>query len=217
MKSWKRHSLYVALTRLAWGYGLLYLQLVFRGDRYLDLVAPEYAPALEWWEQVIFALPYYLGYIPIIASLPGIALCERSAKLLRPLGWTLLALEGARWLYALCGGSSGMWFGYVYGVLLCVLTLYFHFQLLTNLANIAGHFSRERAHNLRLVRTLSLIVITLCSLPLPIADLGWDPWLVTGIILIIAAFLILTARNEILGLRREIVESICTDTEVESC
>lgn len=218
MNGCTRTPLYVSLTRLSWGYGLLYLQLVFQGGRYLDLVAPEYTLPPEWWEQVIFAMPYYLGYVPIIAALPGIALCERSAKLLRPLGWTLLELEGGRWLYALCGGRAEVWFGYVYGVLLLVLTLYFHFQLLTNVAGIAGHFSRERAANLRLLRTLNLAVTVLFALPLPIEDLGWDPWLITGIMLFAAAFLALITRSELLELRRTAALSdYNADTEVKSC
>ena len=200
----KKPSFYASIRLVIIGYAFMYDHLFWR----LQLRVSEGSAPLY---------PGWLCYVFILLATPTLAGYQKSVTLLRPLAWYLGAVTLVRWIFQLVGRVPDGWYVYAVNVVTSVVVLYFHFQLLTNLANIAGRFSRERAHNLRLVRTLNLIVITLCSLPLPIADLGWDSWLVTGIILIIAAFLVLTARSEILGLRREILESICADTEVKPC
>ncbi len=108
-------------------------------------------------------LPNWLGYVLMLKALPALGEEEPSALLLRPLG-TLLALwEGVVWGLAIFGGSFD---STVISIIAAVLGLYFHFQLLTNIANIAkSHDCTEQGRILTL-RTVRTVLLTLSSLPL---------------------------------------------------
>lgn len=109
-------------------------------------------------------LPNWLGYWMILQVLPILGEEEPSALLLRPLGILLACWEGIMWGLAALGMSFDGW---GLGVAATALGLYFHFQLLTNLADLAGRqrsLTRRRILTLRTARTL---LATLFALPLP--------------------------------------------------
>lgn len=109
-------------------------------------------------------LPNWLGYILILRSLPVLREYEQSAILLRPICILLALWEGVLWIEALLGFNIE---GYLISIIATVVALYFHFQLLTNLADIAKRFNCvERRHFLTL-RTVRTVMITIFALPVP--------------------------------------------------
>ena len=88
----------------------------------------------------INVLPGWVGFLLIFLALPSVEEQELSASLLRPLVILLGLWEVIRWVGTLVTGS-------VFDVplltlILSALSMYFHFQFLTNLSSIA------RAHGL---------------------------------------------------------------------
>ena len=88
----------------------------------------------------INVLPGWIGFLLIFLALPSVEEQEPSASLLRPLVILLGLWEVIRWVGTLVTGS-------VFDVplltlILSALSMYFHFQFLTNLSSIA------RAHGL---------------------------------------------------------------------
>lgn len=135
-----------AVKWIAWGYLFLHL------DIHLG---------------VLNILPDWGGYLLILFALTVLGEEEKSALLLRPLGILLAVWEGIWWLAGLIGCSVE---NEMLIVIATVLSLYFHFQLLTNLAEIAERYDcpeRERLLVLRTVRTICITVFGLLALPTP--------------------------------------------------
>lgn len=139
-------QLYTAISRVAYGYVFYYLNINLNLNGHSVNFLPEWA---------CFAL--------ILSALPGLALAERSALLLRPLAWILLAANAAEWGLALLGVSLEAGDLYLVNVLIDVVALYFHFQLLTNLASIARGVNASRAQSLLRIRTVTTLVGTAVS------------------------------------------------------
>lgn len=110
-------------------------------------------------------LPDWFGYMMILSVLPGLSEHEPSIKHLRTPCIFLIAWEILQWGTTLFGIIEFNL--YALEVLVTVMSLYFHFQLFTNIANIAGKYGcpeKDRILKLRTVRTLTHTVF---SLPLP--------------------------------------------------
>lgn len=88
----------------------------------------------------IDVFPGWAGYIFLVASLRGIAELEPSAKLLTPFALLLVAQDLLNCAARIVDVTLDF---YWIDVVLTVVGLYFHFQLLTNLAQIA-----ERQHSI---------------------------------------------------------------------
>ena len=81
-----------SISRVAWSYVFLYLDVNISVDGgSLNL------------------LPDFICYVLILCALPGLAIEERSAALLRPLAWILLVVEAVRWVLPVIGLSSDVW------------------------------------------------------------------------------------------------------------
>lgn len=128
------------VKRIAWGYLLIYLNVNLG---------------------TLNILPNWLGYCFFLWALPTIAKEESSAALLRPLGILLAVWEGVLWAFGVETSS------YLVGMVTAVLSLYFHFQLLTNLANIAQKYGCPQEKRLLTLRTVQTVLTTLVALPLP--------------------------------------------------
>ena len=137
---------------VAWGYVFLYLDFTLSINAFTLSLLPDWA-----------------CYALMLAAIPGLADYERSTLLLRPLAWLLLAWEGVLWLLKLFGISepSGSWW-YLPVLLAAVLNLYFHFQLLTNLADIASAFGCARARSIRQLRNFIALVSIVSELLEPL-------------------------------------------------
>ena len=179
-----RNSLVTAIGRVAWGYVFLYLNINLNE---------------------VNILPDWACYAFILAALPGLALAERSAALLRPLAWILLAAEGADWVLSLLGYSLSGGAFYIIGVIIAVVELYFHFQLLTNIAAVASRFDENRARGIRRLRNATAIFGTVMAIPWPIYRLGETAQETLAVALVVLALvLIVWTFAALFGLRGEI-------------
>ena len=131
---------------------------------------------------IVNLLPDWLGYAAIVHVLDVLGKEEPSANLLRPLGGILIAWEFIEIVTELIGLDVNL---LVFGTIVTVINLYFHFQLLTNLAVIAEKYKYEKAGNIIRLRTVRMILITVFA----VMPMSWErySWLVTtfGIIGII--------------------------------
>ncbi len=115
-------------------------------------------------------LPDWLGYLWILNALSVIAEEIPAAKLLRPLGivltiWTILS-----WGLAVFGVSLNGSLGYlgpVEDVIGAVIHMYFHFQLLTNLAQLAAKYQCPSDRVLLTLRNIRTVIHTLFALQIP--------------------------------------------------
>lgn len=112
-------------------------------------------------------LPNWVGYLLILRALPALGEYEPSALLLRPLGILLALWEGFLWGMALLGSSQD---DSLFTVIAAVIALYFHFQLLTNLADSAKQFGCPERSRILTLRTVRTVLITLLALPVSWAD-----------------------------------------------
>lgn len=115
---------------------------------------------------VIDILPDWLGYFLIVSVLPVISEKEKSAQLLKPFGiaigvWnileTILSLMGAEWNLT------------IISLVFNVVTIYFHFQLITNIANLDIEEAKKK--KLLNLRTATVLLHTVTSLALLVPTL----------------------------------------------
>ena len=111
-----------ALSRIAWAYLLIHLH--FRLNN-LDL------------------LPDWAGYLLIFSAIGLLAGELRDLPLLRPFCILLGAVSGVDWLSFLLTGAEFTGRFFLLSALITCVALYFHFQLLTDLAALADRRSGE--------------------------------------------------------------------------
>ena len=125
---------------------------------------------------IINIFPDWLGYVAIVHVLDALGEEEPSANLLRPLGGILVAWE----FYEIAEKMIGFeWNVQILGTIVTVISLYFHFQLLTNIATIAERYEYPKYPNLIKLRTARTLLITAFA----VMPLSWEKhiWLVTGL------------------------------------
>lgn len=156
----KTTSLSEAVSCVAWGYVFLHLDFNLGG---------------------INVLPDWACYALVLHALPGLARAERSALLLRPLAIILLAVDALMWALQIFGAAPDL---YIVSALSTVLALYFHFQLLTNVADIA-RIDPQRSRSVLRLRNFRTVFVTLLALP-------WQPeamsWSARGVYLLVTRF-----------------------------
>lgn len=132
-----------AVRRIAWGYVLLHVNFHLG---------------------TLNLLPNWLGYVLILSALPILWECRPSALLLRPLGILLAAWEGLLWGAALFGLPFE---STVLSLIAAAVSLYFHFQLLTDLAGLAERFGCPERRKILRLRTVKTLLTSAFSLPVP--------------------------------------------------
>ena len=120
-----------ALSRIAWAYLLIHLH--FRLNN-LDL------------------LPDWAGYLLIFSAIGLLAGELRDLPLLRPFCILLGAVSGVDWLSFLLTGAEFTGRFFLLSALITCVALYFHFQLLTDLAALADRRSGEGGRSPRAFR-----------------------------------------------------------------
>ena len=139
-----REALCRAVGKVAWGYVLIYLNINIG---------------------TVNILPNWAGCLLFIFALDELAKWEAPAGRLRPLGWALFCWELLVWLLAAAGldMSASLW--YLPQTLAAVLSLWFHFQLLTHLAAISDALGLSRGRSIRRLRNFRTVLTTALSLP----------------------------------------------------
>lgn len=169
-----------AIGHVAWGYVFLHLDINLGT---LDI------------------LPNWACYAFALSALPGLAKVERSAKLLRPLGLILLWVTVIIWALKAIGTDLN---SYLVTAIITVLELYFHFQLLTNIADIAARFDTDKARSLKRLRNFRAVYMTLIALPWPFARLGSDVQTFIGLVFVVFAIvLIIWTLTQLFGLKKD--------------
>lgn len=145
----KTTSLSEAVSCVAWSYVFLHLDFYLGG---------------------INVLPDWVCYALVLHALPGLARAERSALLLRPLAVILLAVDALMWALQIFGAAPDL---YIVSALSTVLALYFHFQLLTNVADIA-RIDPQRSRSVLRLRNFRTVFVTLLALPWQPEAMSWS-------------------------------------------
>ncbi len=123
-------------------------------------------------------LPEWAGYFMIVSVLPILSQEEQSAQLLKPLGITLGIWNIIEWGMKITGAE---WDLTLIGLLIGIITIYFHFQLITNIANL--DIEQPKRKRLLTLRTIVVILHTLMTLWLFIPKNVFDEEVYTYIIM----------------------------------
>ena len=134
-------KLYRGISKAAWGYFFLYFNINLN---------------------TVSILPSFVGYLLFLSAINLLKDEERELSLLRTLGIIMVLWTGAKWLASFAGITiDGMW-PFV-DIITCLINLYFHFQLLTNLASIAAKYQPDGYEfdtKLLRYRTLQTVMLT---------------------------------------------------------
>lgn len=110
---------------------------------------------------VIDILPDWLGYFMIVSALPVLSEKEQSAQLLRPFGIAIGIWNIINWVLEI---TDAQWNLTLIRILFSIVTIYFHFQLITNIATLDIEQSKRK--RLLILRTLTVLLHTLLTLSL---------------------------------------------------
>lgn len=189
-----RDALSRALGRIAWASVFLYLDVNININSGSFNLLPEWA-----------------GYVLVYYALRPLAGWVRSARLLRPLSGILMCWTLALWLLAMLGlDTEGGWW-YLPAAVAMLLELYFWFQLLTNLAELAALFGLARERGLRRLRDFSTVLQTLMALPWGYAlpESGELQLAIGAAVLIAGLVVIVWTFAALFGLRGDIAAAEC--------
>lgn len=175
-------TLYDGITKAAWGYFFLYFSININID------AGE-----------VSLLPTFAGYILFLKTIDMLKQEERELTLLRTLGIVLTVWHIIEWIsncFAL-NLSGNLQF---ITIIKSLINLYFHFQLLTNLASIAQKYQQEGCEQdkkLLKYRTVQTIMLTAFLIISNFALISTEVWayisFVLAIVYIVVCVLIMKA------------------------
>ena len=137
----EREKLSRAVFKAAWGYFFLYFNINLGA---LNL------------------LPEFAGFLLFLSAIKDMADEEPETELLRVPAAVLAALHLAYWMGRLVNIDIGAIFPFV-DIIMGTVNLYFHFQLLTNIASIAERYQSEDSeysHRLLSLRTAQTVMLT---------------------------------------------------------
>lgn len=132
---------YNGIRKVFWGYFFLYFNINIES---------------------VSILPSFVGYLLFLSAIGCMEEEERELSLLRPLGGILAAWHGVTWLISWGGVTLDGRFPVV-DILMGLINLYFHFQLLTNMASIARkHQPEDYSLDAELLRyrTVQTVILT---------------------------------------------------------
>lgn len=188
----KQQDLCNAIKKIAWGY--IFLHINFNLN-------------------TINILPNWVAYILFVQALPILGEEEESANLLRPLGIMLAVLEGVYWINT--GFLGGELPTGVMDIITSVLSLYFHFQLLTNLADIAHKYECSQEKKLLTLRTVKTILTTVITIANSFIIVNWAIYAIIIALVVVTIWIctvIFSFKNE---LERKLNEAITANSKGE--
>ncbi len=158
-----------SIRSVAWAYLLIHF--------HINLATIDILP--DWW-----------GYMLIFSALPAIAEKEPTAKLLEKFVMLMIGYTAIEWLLKIFGVTLDV---YILSIFVSVIYIYTHFQLLTNIADIADReASAGHGAAIRRLRTWVVVGITATNIIMSFLP---NLWLVYGIALAnILIFVILSAQ-----------------------
>lgn len=115
---------------------------------------------------VIDILPDWLGYFLIVSVLPVISEKEKSAQLLKPFGIAIGIWNILEWGLKIAEAELNFT---IISLVFNVITIYFHFQLITNIASL--DIEEHKKKRLLDLRTATVILHTVLSLSLLIPNM----------------------------------------------
>lgn len=172
----KRKDLGSAVFRIAWAYVFIYLDI---------------------WAGSWNLLPDFVGFLLMLKALDKLGKETPSLLLLKRLAYFLAGWEFLVWVLALFGGNPE---GLAWMLFAEVLGLYFHFQLWTDLAEIADRNQCSQGDRLRSLRTVITVMMTVFAMPL-----DWEKmeiWAVLGAFVMAAAAVWIVV--VLFGMKREL-------------
>lgn len=192
-------KLYTGIGRAAWGYFFIYF------DINLNTVS---------------ILPSFIGYLLFLSAINHLCDEERELNLLRTLGIILTVWHIASW-FASFGAIKLDGMLPAVDIIIGVVNIYFHFQLLTNLASIAAKYqSEDHEFDAKLLRYRTMQTVMLTAVIILGYLAKWQTELVTvisvGMIIVylIVAVLLMKA---LFDLRRDIsIDSDSNDTDMDT-
>ena len=139
-----------AIKKIAWGYILIHSAINIG---------------------VIDILPDWLGYYFMLVAIRRVREEEESTGLLEPLVKILIGWNALSWGTKFIGWDLSK---FPFTVLISIIVIYFNFQLLTNLANVAEKYGSTKRKNILTVRTIETLMNTVlvCIIYLDISY-GW--------------------------------------------
>lgn len=145
----RKEQLCKSIKKIGWGYVMLYFSI--------NIGTIDILPS--WWSYIMFFREGIEG---------GLIQEEESVKLLKPIGLVLGIYGLITWLLTMFTIPTDM---LLINEIISVLSLYYHFQLLTNLANIAKKYQCPQERALLNLRTIQTILLTILSFVVHFEDL----------------------------------------------
>ena len=192
-------KLYTGIGRAAWGYFFIYFNINLN---------------------TVSILPSFIGYLLFLSAINHLCDEERELNLLRTLGIILTVWHIASW-FASFGAIKLDGMLPAVDIIIGVVNIYFHFQLLTNLASIAAKYqSEDHEFDAKLLRYRTMQTVMLTAVIILGYLAKWQTELVTvisvGMIIVylIVAVLLMKA---LFDLRRDIsIDSDSNDTNMDT-
>ncbi len=141
-------NLYQGISKVAWGYVFLLFHINLG---------------------TLNILPTFVGFLLFLSAIHLLQEIEPELALLQPFGVALTIWYVIEWLMKLFGGNLGGGFSLTINVIICIMNVYFQFQLLTNLATIATKYQSEetefdakllRYRNVQVIATTGAMILT---------------------------------------------------------
>lgn len=173
-----KQRLLKAIKRIAWGYILLHFNINI---------------------MTINIMPDWAGLWLILSALPILDEEIPTAHLLTPLGRILMIWEGITWLLAIIGISVNIM---MISLIMGCISLYFHFQLLTNLVELADKYYCPQKNTLLILRTIRTILTTILVLPVEWMKIEWLAFMIIIIQVIVMFWLCMT----LFGLKKSLIQ-----------
>lgn len=126
-------------------------------------------------------IPNWLAYIYFYKAVPPISKYEKSVSLLNPIIIVLGIYECIEWILVIFGMNLDI---YALNLIITAVSLYFNFQLLTNITDISLKNNFKNAKFLYLLRNIKTILITITVLPI-----NWQEFEILYILFICVSFI----------------------------
>jgi len=176
----RKEQLSLALRKIFWAYIFLYFDINIGT---VDL------------------LPAGLGYIFFYQAIrDGIETEEESSKLLKPICWILIIYRIVEWFMNILQLPTDI---FIITEMMSVIALYFHFQLLTNLANIAHKYECPVENTLLALRTVHTVLMTILAFTVHFKEIEW-----LSMMIMIAQIFIMIFICAVIGKFRRLIDHI---------